>query len=70
MRYIILLLVVAILAIADVIAKCARNNCLRAVIASGARPGPSSASADCSSYSKGKPAVATLANFRVQVHKC
>jgi hypothetical protein len=29
---------------------CVRDNCLRAVIASGAAPSPSSAAADCSSF--------------------
>jgi hypothetical protein len=29
---------------------CARDNCLQAVIASGAAPSPSSAAADCSSF--------------------
>ncbi|KAK0108147.1 hypothetical protein ONS95_002969 [Cadophora gregata] len=53
MRQFILLPVLATLVAADVIATCARDNCLRAVIASGAKPGPSSASADCSSYFKG-----------------
>ncbi|KAH7420097.1 hypothetical protein BKA64DRAFT_738164 [Cadophora sp. MPI-SDFR-AT-0126] len=53
MRQFALLPLVATLVAADAIATCARDNCLRAVVARGAKPGPSSASADCSSYLRG-----------------
>ncbi|KAL2071776.1 hypothetical protein VTL71DRAFT_13011 [Oculimacula yallundae] len=57
MRSTIILQLLATVVATDVIATCARDNCLRAIIATR-KPGPSVASADCSSFIKGTTAHA------------
>jgi len=65
MRYFFLVPAIATLAAAQIIATCARDNCLRAVIASNGKPGPSQASADCSSFLRATVTPATVTSTTV-----